>query len=41
LINELPVALAQVTVDDVKAAAAQWLTPNSRAVLDWQPGVAS
>ncbi|MEY2397009.1 MAG: hypothetical protein QOJ00_183 [Actinomycetota bacterium] len=41
LINELPVALANVTTDDVKAAASQWFTPGSRAVLDWQPGVAS
>ncbi|HUR76817.1 MAG TPA: insulinase family protein, partial [Acidimicrobiales bacterium] len=38
LINELPVALAHVTVADVKAAAAKWFTPDSRAVLDWQPG---
>ncbi len=41
LINDLPAALARVTVDDVKAAAQKWFTPNSRSVLDWQPGVAS
>ena len=39
LLNELPQALADVTVADVKAAAAEWFKPNSRSILDWQPGV--
>ena len=38
LINDLPVALAGVTLADVKKAAAKWFTPDKRAVLDWQPG---
>jgi predicted Zn-dependent peptidase len=38
LINELPAALARVTVADVQAAASKWFAPNQRAVLDWQPG---
>ena len=38
LINEIPVALANVTVDDVKAVAAKWFGAQQRAVLDWQPG---
>jgi len=38
LLNELPEALARVTAADVRASAARWLTPASRAVLDWQPG---
>ena len=38
LINEIPVALAEVTVDDVKAVAGKWFGANQRAVLDWQPG---
>ncbi|MEY2468829.1 MAG: zinc protease [Actinomycetota bacterium] len=40
LINEIPAALATVTVKDVQAAASQWFAPNKRAVLDWVPGVA-
>jgi predicted Zn-dependent peptidase len=39
LINELPQALAAVTVADIKAVATKWFQPNSRSVLDWQPGV--
>ncbi|HVV37498.1 MAG TPA: pitrilysin family protein [Acidimicrobiales bacterium] len=38
LINELPFALAKVTVDDVKAVAGRWFGADRRAVLDWQPG---
>ena len=41
LINEIPAALATVTVADVRAAASQWFVPNKRAVLDWIPGEAS
>lgn len=41
LINDLPRALAEVSLDDVKAAASKWFAPDKRAVLDWQPGVAS
>jgi predicted Zn-dependent peptidase len=40
LINEVPAALAGVTVRDVQNAAAEWFRPNTRAVLDWQPGEA-
>ena len=40
LINEIPAALATVTVADIRAAASQWFVPNKRAVLDWLPGVA-
>lgn len=39
LLNELPQALSEVTIADVKAAAAKWFQPNSRSILDWQPGV--
>jgi predicted Zn-dependent peptidase len=38
LINEIPVAMAHVTVDDVKAVAGKWFGATQRAVLDWQPG---
>jgi predicted Zn-dependent peptidase len=38
LLNELPAALAQVGPDDIRAAAERWLRPDSRAVLDIQPG---
>ncbi|HUR77334.1 MAG TPA: pitrilysin family protein [Acidimicrobiales bacterium] len=40
LINEIPAALAQVSVAEVQAAASSWFAPNQRAVLDWQPGEA-
>jgi zinc protease len=38
LINEIPVALAKVTVDDVKNVAGKWFGAHQRSVLDWQPG---
>jgi hypothetical protein len=38
LINEIPVALHDVTLADVKAVAGKWFGANQRAVLDWQPG---
>jgi zinc protease len=38
LINEVPEALARVTVKDVQGAAAKWFKPYQRSVLDWQPG---
>jgi predicted Zn-dependent peptidase len=38
LINEIPAALARVSVADVQAQASQWFEPTQRAVLDWQPG---
>lgn len=39
LLNEIPQALSEVTVADVKAVAAKWFQPNTRSILDWQPGV--
>jgi predicted Zn-dependent peptidase len=38
LINEIPVAVAHVTLADVKAVARKWFGASQRAVLDWQPG---
>ena len=38
LINELPARLNDVTAGDVRAAAAEWLRPESRAVLEWKAG---
>lgn len=38
LINEIPAALATVTVGDVRRVAAEWLGPARRAVVDLHPG---
>ncbi len=38
LVNEVPALLASVTADDVARAAATWLDPDKRAVLEWHPG---
>ena len=36
-INEIPGVLRRVTPDQVSAAAATWLLPDTRAVLEWDP----
>ena len=41
LVNELPAALAEVSPDDVAAAARDWLQPNRRAVLSVVPGASA
>jgi predicted Zn-dependent peptidase len=38
LMNEVPKLIAAVTTDEVAEAAATWLDPNKRAVLEWRPG---
>ncbi len=40
LVNELPEAIASVEAEAVVAAAERWMRPNSRAVLEVQPGAA-
>ena len=38
LLSEIPAVLAAVTPDDITRVAAEWLQPNSRAVLEVVPG---
>jgi predicted Zn-dependent peptidase len=38
LINDIPSALRAVTPAEVSAAAAKWIDPKRRAVLEWEPG---
>ncbi len=40
LVNELPEGIASVEAEAVVAAAERWMRPNSRAVLEVQPGAA-
>ena len=41
LLNELPDRLAAVSADDVIESAKRWLQPNTRAVLEVEPGAAA
>ena len=38
LVNQLPALLGTVTAADVRQAAAEWMRPTSRAVLEWKSG---
>jgi predicted Zn-dependent peptidase len=37
LLDELPARWAEVTPDQVSAAAERWLATRRRAVLEWRP----
>lgn len=41
LINEIPAAIEAITTEDISRVAAEWLGPDTRAVLEVHPGAAA